>query len=161
MNKKEKLFCYHYHSTRNLKEAAIKAGYNPKVAENVSIKLIQREDIKQLVLSFDLEKEKKQLEKEVIAVLRRIAFNSQQDSIKLLFLDEEQAKQEIEKLDLFCVSEIKRPKDNTLEIKFIDRYKALEKLLEISALDSTGDTFQSLYKALNSSVQNTNSEELV
>ena len=31
-------------------------------------------------------------------------------------------------MDLFLVSEIKRPKDGSMEIKFFDRLKALEKL---------------------------------
>ena len=39
---------------------------------------------------------------------------------------------EIEKLDLFNVSEIKRPKGGGLEIKFFDRLKALERLDKIS-----------------------------
>lgn len=158
MNKKERLFCYHYYTLRNLKEASIKAGYNPDGAENTAIKLIQREDIRQLILSFDLEREKKQLEKDVIAILKRIAFNPLQDCVNLLFLNEDDAKQKINNLDLFCISEIKKPKDGTLEIKFIDRYRALEKLLEISNSDNGAQTLQSLYKALNNSTQNTNSE---
>jgi len=36
--------------------------------------------------------------------------------------------EEIEKLDLFNVSDIKRPKGGGLEIKFFDRLKALERL---------------------------------
>ncbi len=158
MNKKERLFCYHYYTLRNLKEASIKAGYNPKIAENTAIRLIQREDIRQLILSFDLEKEKKQLEKDVIAILKRIAFNPLQDSINLLFLNEDDAKEKISELDLFCVSEIKKPKDGSLEIKFMDRYRALEKLLEISNSDNGAQTLQSLYKALNNSTQNTSAE---
>ena len=36
--------------------------------------------------------------------------------------------EELENADLFMVSEIKRPKDGAMEIKFFDRLKALEKL---------------------------------
>lgn len=158
LNKKERLFCYHYYTLRNLREASIKAGYNPKIAEDTAIKLIQREDIRQLILSLDLEKEKKSIEKDIIAILKRIAFNPLQDSIELLFLNEDEAKEKISQLDLFCVSEIKKPRDGTLEIKFIDRYRALEKLLDISNSDIGTQTLQSLYKALNNSTQSTNSE---
>ena len=105
-----------------------------------------------------MEKEKKQLEKDVIAILKRIAFNPLQDSINLLFLNEDDAKEKISELDLFCVSEIKKPKDGSLEIKFMDRYRALEKLLEISNSDNGAQTLQSLYKALNNSTQNTSAE---
>ena len=43
------------------------------------------------------------------------------------------SKQEVEKLDLFMISDIKRPKGGGLEIKFFDRLKALDRLCEISS----------------------------
>ena len=46
-------------------------------------------------------------------------------------------------MDLFMISEIKRPKDGAMEIKFFDRLKALEKLetrsLETGSADSLFD----------------------
>ena len=39
-------------------------------------------------------------------------------------------------MDLYCISEIKRPKDGSMEIKFFDRLKALEKLTQESGADT-------------------------
>ena len=56
---------------------------------------------------------------------------------------------ELKKMDLFCVSEIKRPKDGSMEIKFFDRMKALEKLSE----GESGDGAASFYEAICRSAQ--------
>ena len=58
----------------------------------------------------------------------RLAFGSVADAMKLMLCEEAMSTEEIEKLDLFNVSEIKRPKGGGLEIKFFDRIKALERL---------------------------------
>ena len=53
-------------------------------------------------------------------------------------------------MDLFNISEIKRKKGGDIEIKFFDRIKALEKLLDIC--DEKGSfTGTSLYSAIASS----------
>ena len=49
------------------------------------------------------------------------------DAISLLYKSDP-SKEDLEGMDLFLVSEIKRPKDGSMEIKFFDRLKALEKL---------------------------------
>ena len=45
--------------------------------------------------------------------------------------------EELGSLDLLNVSEIKRTKDKSIEIKFFDRIKAVEKLNEILGADTT------------------------
>ena len=45
---------------------------------------------------------------------------------------ENPSREQLEHMDLFLVSEIKRPKDGSMEIKFFDRLKALEKLTDDS-----------------------------
>jgi hypothetical protein len=55
--------------------------------------------------------------------------------MKLMFCEEAMSAEEIEKLDLFNVSDIKRPKGGGLEIKFFDRLKALERLEKIGGYD--------------------------
>ena len=56
----------------------------------------------------------------------RLALGKVTDAIKLLYC-ENLSDDEIEKLDLTNISEIKKPKDGAMEIKFFDRLKALEK----------------------------------
>ena len=43
-------------------------------------------------------------------------------------------------MDLFLISEIKRPKDGAMEIKLFDRVKALEKLENLSAANGAADS---------------------
>ncbi len=57
----------------------------------------------------------------------RLAFGSVKDAVGLLYKSNP-TDEELEDADLFLVSEIKRPRDGSMEIKFFDRLKALEKL---------------------------------
>jgi len=43
---------------------------------------------------------------------------------------EKPTRKELQEMDLFCISEIKKPKDGSVEIKFFDRLKALQQLFE-------------------------------
>ena len=73
------------------------------------------------------------------------------DAVSLLFLDSP-TKEQLQKMDLLLVSEIKKPKDGALEIKFFDRFKALEKLTQEN--DSKSESGNSLYEALRLGAQN-------
>ena len=77
---------------------------------------------------------------------QRLAFGSAADAASLLF-EENQSREALGKMDLFLVSEIRRPKDGAMEIKFFDRARALEKLASLSMeRESSG----SLYDAIGS-----------
>ena len=56
-----------------------------------------------------------------------MAFGGVADALKLLYT-ENPTDEQLSEMDLFMISEIKKPKDGMLEIKFFDRLKALEKL---------------------------------
>lgn len=56
---------------------------------------------------------------------------------------------ELRKLDLFNVSEIRRPRGGGIEIKFFDRIKALQCLEQISGTN----TASPLYRALEESAR--------
>ena len=73
-------------------------------------------------------RKKKSAKEEVREGLRRLAFGEIKDAVTLLFADENEIMEKLPDLDLFCVSEIKRPKGGGMEIKFFDRIKALERL---------------------------------
>lgn len=62
--------------------------------------------------------------------LSRLAFGAINDAALLIF-DENITPEKIMKADLFNVSEIKKDKGGGVEIKFWDRQKALEKLVEL------------------------------
>lgn len=75
----------------------------------------------------------------------RLAFGSIADAVKLLYMEEPSAG-EIDRMDFFPVSEIRRPKDGAMEIKFFDRLQALERL-ELSEQQKE-ETLSPFYQAL-------------
>ena len=77
----------------------------------------------------------------IINDLRRLAASKSNDAVKLAFLTQQDADQ-IDGLDLRGLTELRRSGSGTVEIKLIDRLKALELLDRLSrreddqALDS-------------------------
>ena len=71
----------------------------------------------------DLEKIRRQL--------RKMAFGKPNDCVKLAMCEDV----DIEKLDLSMLTEIKRSEKGTVEIKLVDRIRALERLLEAGGGD--------------------------
>ena len=143
MNEKEKLFCKLICSACSPKEAALRAGYKINVQKKADL-LMSRKDIAEQISKYNASLACHT--GEVEAGLKRLAFGSIDDAIKLLYCDE----QIPEGLDLFNVSEIKRGK-NGVEIKFFDRQKALEKLCELAP--AAQDGAKPLYKALDESAK--------
>ena len=146
---KEKLFCRFFAATGNLRESATKSGYD-NCPEKNAVDLIERTEI-----TDEIVKSKKyfQIDKEdILNGYRRIAFGSITDCVKLLFLENESDINQLEKMDLFSISEIKRPRDGSLEIKFFNRLEALEKLSELTANDS--NCAAPFYQALQKSALN-------
>lgn len=157
MKKKEKLFCRYYAQSLNLREAANKAGYK-KNSERAAVNLTEREDIKKEIRR-KLKSENENGFSCISAGLKRLAFGSVSDAMKLVFADREQLSDEfIESLDLFNVAEIKFQKTGAIEVKFADRLKALTLLSELEESDET-DTALPFYKALEKSAQRLNTAE--
>lgn len=125
---REQLFCNFYTDGLNGREAAYKAGFTV-CPEICSKKLLNKKTVRDCIDRISHEKSITQ--KEVKAGLHRIAFASSADAVKLI-LAEDPSVLDIEALDLFNVSEIKKPKGGGLEVKFFDRIKALEKLGELT-----------------------------
>lgn len=125
LTEREKYFCYYYVNTGNLREAATLAGYSGE-PEKKGIKLFSKDSIKEEIERLYNEKRKNLVYKAYIGY-ERLAFGNVADSIRLLYL-ERPDKINPENMNLFNISEIKRPKDGSMEIKFFDRIRALEKL---------------------------------
>ncbi|MBQ6570260.1 MAG: terminase small subunit [Clostridia bacterium] len=143
MTEKEKKFCLYYANTRNVREAAARAGYGV-LSELTGMRLLAKSEIRDYI-----DKIEKSLPQENLARagLERLAFGSISDAVKLIFCDTEKLDPDaLDAMELYCVSEIKRPKGGGLEIKFFDRLKALEKLLGIS--DEQYDDTVPFYKAV-------------
>ena len=135
---KEKTFCNCFVSCGSADEAAYKAGFvrNPKRSGE---ELLCREDIADEIKR--LGKCRTSSLSEIATVgYRRLAFGKISDAVSLLYM-ENPSREQLEHMDLFLVSEIKRPKDGSMEIKFFDRLKALEKLTDDSEKEDRATPF--------------------
>lgn len=95
------------------------------------IKLLARDDIQNEISR--LVKSKEKLARTLASVgYQRLAFGNTSDAVSLIY-SEDPGEADIGSMDLFMISEIKKPKDGSIEIKFFDRLKALEKLEQISS----------------------------
>ena len=142
LTSKEKLFCTYYSLGRNGREAAVKAGY--VFPEKSAVRLLRRRDIEEEIAKTD--KQREATEKDIAIGYQRLAFGCISDAVCLLFSDEV-SPEEIEKMDLFNISEIKRKKGGDIEIKFFDRLKALEKLSEVGSVHASNEE-NSLFSAI-------------
>lgn len=135
---KEKTFCNCFVSCGSADEAAYSAGFvrNPKRSGE---ELLCRDDIADEIKR--LGKCRTSSLSEIATVgYRRLAFGKISDAVSLLYM-ENPSREQLEHMDLFLVSEIKRPKDGSMEIKFFDRLKALEKLTDDSEKEDRATPF--------------------
>ena len=148
LTEREHQFCYNYVDTGNIQNAALKAGYkiNPEL---VGSRLLCRDDINSVLESIYKQK-KKNLTYKAFNGYEKLAFGDISDAIKLVY-SAELSLNEITKMDLFNISEIKKPKDGSMEIKFFDRIKALEKLQQLNLSEEKSDL--DFYAALDRGVK--------
>ena len=84
-----------------------------------------------------------QLTKEDVARrLAELAFGKANDCVKLVLQDDAV----LEKLDLSLLTEVKRNEKGTVEVRLVDRLKALEQLAQLAEGD--GSDLESFLKAL-------------
>ena len=77
--------------------------------------------------------------------LAELAFGKVNDCVRLVLEDNPQ----VEKLDLGQLCEIKRNEKGTVEIKLVDRLRALEQLCQLA--EQSGEDLESFLKALQGS----------
>lgn len=145
---KEQLFCFYYAKLQNSKDAAIKSGFSTMVAELQGDRLLQRKDVADEIQRLCKQQEYDDLLQSVIAGLKRIAFSNVNDSIKLVLKEKNSLENLIDTLDLFPIAEIKIPKESAVEIKFCDRFKAFDKLIELINSQNGKQDANEFYKAL-------------
>ncbi len=145
---KERLFCVYYAESRNGREAAARANF--ALPQRTAVRLLEKDTVRAEIA--DIDKARTADLSEVCAGYRRLAFGSYADALKLLFCDEKTVAGELERLDMFSVSEIKK-KDSAIEIKFFDRLKALEHLENASGAAAAADGALPFYEALEKSAE--------
>lgn len=144
LSQKEKAFCACFIQNGNAYIAAKEAGYGDQAKEEGK-RLLCRQEVQNEIIKLS-----KTAQPFVSALAKigyqRLAFGDVADAVYLLYA-EHPKKEDIEQLDLFSVSEIRKPKDGAMEIKFADRLKALEKLETLE--EETSVSAASFYEALN------------
>lgn len=75
---------------------------------------------------------------EIVRELRRLVRSRSNDAVKLAYLGEN-APQDLGRLDLRGVVELKRSEKGCFEVKFVDRLKALELLERLCREEDGGD----------------------
>lgn len=132
---KEELFCQYFAQSCSPRESAARAGYT--FPEKTAIKLLSQEAVQKKIQDLFKENAKNCLNEQAVGGFRRLAFGSIADAVSLMFIEGNPSPRALEEMDLFCVSEIKKPREGALEIKFFDRLEALEKLAELSEKNDT------------------------
>lgn len=94
-----------------------------------------------------MKRNKKPLDREqLLEQMRALACAKVNDAVKLAYLPEEE-REAIGKLDLSALIEFRRSGAGTVELKFADRMKALERLLELSG-SSGEEQLDSLFRRM-------------
>lgn len=140
---REKAFCSSFLNSGCAEHAAKRAGYSGN-CRKTGERLLCRTEIAEEIELLAKQREKS-LANMASVGYQRLAFGNICDAVSLLYM-ENPAKKDLDDMDLFLVSEIRRPKDGSMEIKFFDRLKALEKL-ENKGDNSGGIT--DLFNAIN------------
>lgn len=138
-----KIIAQLYARLRNSFETAVRLGVPPSKAKTEGERMVSTPGVQKSLKN--IENNLSCSFSEVRAGLVRLAFGSVNDPVALVFSDQP-TPYAIAHSDLFNVSEIKRVKGGGVEVKFFDRQKALEKLLELDDKlygDSKGDDFLS------------------
>ena len=135
---RQRRFCQVYLQTmdpeRAAAEAGYKDGYGKLAAEPVQTRL---EQMREAAVG--------QLRREdVLRRLAQLAFGRANDGVRLALLGREAG---MEHMDLSAVSEIKVTDKGGVEIKFVDRVKALATLCELLESSGSGGA-EELYRAL-------------
>lgn len=94
-----------------------------------------------------MKRNKKPLDREqLLEQMRTLACARVNDAVKLAYLPEDE-RDAIGKLDLSALIEFRRSGAGTVELKFADRMKALERLLELSG-PSGEEQLESLFQRM-------------
>lgn len=148
LNNKEKIFCYQFVETGNPNKAFSMANMKNK---KLNIPKLMMTDYIQEKIKKIYEYKKQNLSVKAEVGYERLAFGEISDCVKLIFVKDLEGSK-LENMNFFNISEIKRLKDGTMEIKFFDRMKALEKLEQIESAKSD-DGILPLYSAVENGIK--------
>lgn len=123
LNKKERKFCRSFLDTGSISEAEKASGIKKDGCELIG----DSEIIQEIERLSKLQCQSLNLLAK--AGLKRLAMGGISDAVSLIYMDKPD-REKLRDMDLFMISEIRRQKDGNMEIKFFDRFKALDKLIQ-------------------------------
>lgn len=91
---------------------------------------------------------KENLKSEALRVLYQLSLGAQRELVRMMFSEQELSEDVLKKMDVSSISEVKKTKDGGVEIKFFDRFKALELLLKLVREEDERSSFRQFYQAL-------------
>lgn len=158
LSQREKLFCNCYIEFSNPQDAAISAGYAKEKAFEAGSNLLNEP----LIRSF-IKKQRRQhsalAHETAKSALQRLAFGRTNDIISLVISEE--MPDDVDNLDLFGVSELKKVKGGGVEVKLTSRLDAIRLLYELENQSNAKDKTDSFFTALkNTSSPLTNGDEV-
>jgi len=158
---KQKSFLYRFLKSRNIEEAAAMCGIPPDSAYEEGMKILSHPQAAEFAASTAVIMKKFGADTGsfVEDALVRLINGRANDAVILAKADpEELSEEDVRRLDLYGVSELKFGK-GVCEIKFADRLKAIEKLNEIRNTRSVDDAAQSFFDAIDSAAEKTAEEQ--
>lgn len=151
-SKRRGLFCCYYAQLGDVTEAARRAGYPEETAAADGAALLRKAVYRRMVESYRVA-----LQDNPAALVRtgleRLAFGRSNDAIRLLLAETPPTPEQLQTLDLFAVSSVKRDKSGGMEIHFFDRMKALVSLYEYSSDADGKAAAHALLSALSGSAE--------
>ena len=149
LKKREMEFCRLAAVLGNPEQAARRAGY--KHPDEAWPALIMRQDIADEIRRAAREVSRVYRDTLLCCVYRLMSADNT-DALRLVYHDD-MSDREIREMNLSGVAEIKRTKDKSVEIKFFDRIKALDKFAELSDASADGASSGGLLEAMRLSAQ--------
>lgn len=147
LNKKElcNLFCCNYARLGDVYEAALRSGFPQEMALADGIGIINQTKYRRLISNM---MQKSISPKQIVMTgLERLAFGRANDAALLVFSEDVPTLQQLNSLDLFNVSEMKKVKGGGVEIKLFDRQKAMERIYEYASEENASSNAANLIKA--------------
>ncbi len=152
LSRQEETFCLLYAALHDAREAAAAAGYPAASAREDALALLARPPIRRRVGSL---LKRRRVGSAQIAEdgLLRLAFGGVSDAVRLMLREDQLSDEELQRLDLYCVSTLKRVKGGGFELTLCDRQKALECLLRLwQETPGENDAAQQFFRAIQKGV---------
>lgn len=141
------MFCFYYAFDKDWKGAALRCGVKRHLADRAGAVWLRRKEIRERIREIEQEFLQEDVREFVVRILRKMAENDPGEWMELLLEEDQDLASLRQQLNFWNVTEIKKGKNDVLEVKFVDRIAVLQKLIEI-AEERDRDGLQELCKNL-------------